>query len=725
MAGPGAISFAPPCTTFSIANTVRPVRSFSEPRGFSLRCPKTWVGNRLADMAIYLLKCCERAGVVGMIENPFSSKMRRLPAWAALEQDPRFSLIEVHSCAFGSPHKKAFAVLSVHVDLSAIARRCPGFHKHVPLEGSATTRSSAYWPALAQEWARCVARALAKRAQLEDALEPRKGWERPWVDALADHLPWQLERRWRWREPSHINLLEQRVVGAVAKRLLQQRQRGRFSLLVDSRVTLCSGAKGRSPSAALGRLWRRTLPYMLGGQLYFGFLFVPSRKNPSDPPSRERPVLKPTGQVLHAWDALESGSRTRWDAWLRCGFSGRAVTAWAVLWLRLWERQGWPPLPVQTDGEAAVPGPPTPNRWVPRPELQPGRCHKLTDREVVLRQKRLHEFADFVAPSAVAELLEKPERLAQALEAFGVYLHGQLPRRSLRDYATTILAIVDLRRSLRRSLTQAWDYAALWKAEEPGDNRLALPAVVLRAMMVVCFHWNWMPFAALTAAGFAGIMRPSEFLLATRQLVVLPNDVQGAWFRSYFRIPLPKSRWTAARRQLARIDDWWVTELLSLLFEDYPPAERLWGLSPSAYRRRWDAVCEALHLETRQGSGVTPASLRAGGATALFEQVESIDMLSRRGRWQKGETAAIYVQEVAPTSSSRGSRARGARSCSRWPRTSSTSCTRPSRACARAVRDDGVAAARLRSARVRDGGNARVTAATVSNSGAAQAATAR
>ena len=95
-----------------------PVRSAAEPRGFDLRCPKTWFGNRLADLALYLLKACQQSSVIGTLEQPFSSKMRRRPAWRALEGDGGMELVEAHSCAFGSPHKKAFAILGVHVGLA-------------------------------------------------------------------------------------------------------------------------------------------------------------------------------------------------------------------------------------------------------------------------------------------------------------------------------------------------------------------------------------------------------------------------------------------------------------------------------------------------------------------------------------------------------------------------------------------------------------------------------
>ena len=73
------------------------------------------------------------------------------------------------------------------------------------------------------------------------------------------------------------------------------------------------------------------------------------------------------------------------------------------------------------------------------------------------------------------------------------------------------------------------------------------------------------------------------------------------------------------------------------------------------------------------------------------------------GGKHKGETAAIYVQEAAPYEFLAGL-PRARRVILFEVATSSLSCARPSRGCARGVRDDGVAAARLRSARAREGG---------------------
>ncbi len=45
---------------------------------------------------------------------------------------------------------------------------------------------------------------------------------------------------------------------------------------------------------------------------------------------------------------------------------------------------------------------------------------------------------------------------------------------------------------------------------------------------------------------------------------------------------------------------------------------------------------------------MTPASLRAGGATAYFDLLEDPAWLRLRGRWANLSTVEIYVQEVVP-----------------------------------------------------------------------------
>ena len=75
-----AFFLCPPCTTFSIMR--RPaLRSKTFPYGFDPLEEKTRVGNVLAHRALQLMYVGAQNGVGGIIENPWSSFMKTLPAW--------------------------------------------------------------------------------------------------------------------------------------------------------------------------------------------------------------------------------------------------------------------------------------------------------------------------------------------------------------------------------------------------------------------------------------------------------------------------------------------------------------------------------------------------------------------------------------------------------------------------------------------------------------------
>ena len=69
--------------------------------------------------------------------------------------------------------------------------------------------------------------------------------------------------------------------------------------ILDSRVTIGAAAKGRSSSAAISRVLRGTLGYVLGSGIYFA----------TDGPSRDRPVPKPSLETPHWLSELLAG---RW-----------------------------------------------------------------------------------------------------------------------------------------------------------------------------------------------------------------------------------------------------------------------------------------------------------------------------------------------------------------------------------------------------------------------------
>ena len=82
-----------------------------------------------------------------------------------------------------------------------------------------------------------------------------------------------------------------------------------------------------------------------------------------------------------------------------------------------------------------------------------------------------------------------------------------------------------------------------------------------------------------------------------------------------------------------------------------PPDTILFQLKPSEFRALHHKVARFFGLSTADGVGITPASHRGGGATALFEECQSLDLVCWVGGWStQSRTMEIYVQEVAAAS---------------------------------------------------------------------------
>ena len=142
---------------------------------------------------------------------------------------------------------------------------------------------------------------------------------------VAECLPFTVESAWHDASGEHINVLELRGRGRIARRIARRvvQHHSRHVLLLDSRVATSASAKGRSPARKVNRELRRQLPDLLGADLEISCFWLESARNPMDNPSRrravwrgmpvpgevgewlrgERPLVDPA--VLDAWRARE------------------------------------------------------------------------------------------------------------------------------------------------------------------------------------------------------------------------------------------------------------------------------------------------------------------------------------------------------------------------------------------------------------------------------------
>ena len=176
-----------------------------------------------------------------------------------------------------------------------------------------------------------------------------------------------------------------------------------------------------------------------------------------------------------------------------------------------------------------------------------------------------------------------------------------------------------------------------------------MPVILMQAYTVLALSWGWVRTAAAIRLCFFGLLRPGELLKGTRSDLVLAEDLcrdPRTDYRTYLNIATPKTRATGPREQFGRSDDPWAAWLWRSLVGRAAPHEKLWSAPVAAFRARWNHLSRRLDIPCNEVLGVTPASLRAGGASALYDATENIEFVRHRGRWTSAKMVEIYVQEV-------------------------------------------------------------------------------
>ena len=321
-----AVFLCPPCTTFSIMR--RPaLRDASHPLGFDVRDPQTAMGTLLANRACQVMKVADQNDAIGLLESPFSSKIKHLPAWKSIARLPSAMIVRSDSCRFGSIHQKGFKFMSVNADLSPIALRCNCTCKHVPVQGVYTKASAVYVEPLARGIAECIFAALElSKARIQESLDlDVKGLESQLVNEVVLTADWKVGSAWTFKKQSHINILELASVLRLANKMAEKCTPLRLVNCVDSYVTRCAASKGRTSSHGLTPVLRRLNAVSVAAGLYWTYPFVPTRWNSSDDPTRDCPLrsaipgfLKKGWSLDQIYDLAAPPKCKRWASnWIR------------------------------------------------------------------------------------------------------------------------------------------------------------------------------------------------------------------------------------------------------------------------------------------------------------------------------------------------------------------------------------------------------------------------
>ena len=688
-----ALYLRPSAKTFSAA-TVPPLRTYREPFG-DPSDPRVRRGTLQALRALILFQFARLSKAICLVEQPVGSLMTALPSWKALREKPGVLEIRTAACMFGASSAQRVRLLSCHFSPAGLERVCSGGHQHGPPGSSDCFASALEVPGFASALAETVSSSLRRKVlRTQGSTIDVFGLESVLVNDLAQALTWRPLKVWRWRKKAHINVLESEAFLQLCFLKARQARPSRFVSLIDSNVARCSLGKGRSPSAALTSVLRRTASVSLACGLYGALPFCPTRLMPADAPSRGAPVLEATPGPSFCSQSSSSPLAAlprlrRWASnWVR-------LVLKSLLWASPARSDPFVCLPSLTyvppafdfDSSLGFPGEgpvcPRLSGWcwlvwvsvscllrshgalVPRNPGDHARLEYRRERplpsgrpvEKITQKHRDRLWAAFLewieeigVPAGLFEASAEVDidSINAVLAKYGRALYET--GRPYNHYAETVNALASKIPKIRRLLQPAWDVAFQWQRMEPHVHHQAMPWQVLLAMCSTALCWGWKEVAGTLALAWDGLARIGEIFAARRCDLVLPCDVGELDGYILLSVREPKTRNTAARHQALRLVQPQLVRLVTLAFRNKASAFRLWPLSPATFRSRFAKLLTVLHLDKLDATNLKAldlGSLRAGGATWLLQTSEDGELVRRRGRWINSKVMEIYIQEVS------------------------------------------------------------------------------
>jgi hypothetical protein len=273
------------------------------------------------------------------------------------------------------------------------------------------------------------------------------------------------------------------------------------------------------------------------------------------------------------------------------------------------------------------------------------------------RKKIFAEFIEFAHGRNIdmTTLLdgERVRPVADALVLFGNWLYRS--ERSRGDLAELLNHVSELREDWRPLLGAARKVNSRWKHLEPTQHHAPAPVELVAAMCVLGCLSTSPRFVLVLLCGYFGGLRPEDMLSLRKKSFVFPN---GASSRFCFIViggaagsSAPKTARTGgAQTQHVRISEPLVLRVLSWALDLLAPDDPIWPWSKQVFRTRWNSACEFFNVAANDANGFTPASLRAGAASALYEAnvaLTDIKWFLRHNVTESGPgSLGHYIQEL-------------------------------------------------------------------------------
>lgn len=247
----------------------------------------------------------------------------------------------------------------------------------------------------------------------------------------------------------------------------------------------------------------------------------------------------------------------------------------------------------------------------------------------------------------------KARKIDQLLVDFVHRMHKSGEKSSLRVAKHAVLFTQAWRPRLRKALPCTWQALRSWEELKPSKFRAPLPLPLLAVLTCASRHMAffeceaqqrdlWLTFSTLLLVGFYALLRPGELLKLSAADITLPNSFSMGCPFAVVRIRSPKNSRQMGSQQFAEVRhpdavNW----LVWLVGKRKEPAELLWKSSQNRFRMMFRRLTQKLQIEHLK---LSPASLRAGGATWMLDEKIEVSKIRFSGRWANLRSLEHYLQ---------------------------------------------------------------------------------
>lgn len=286
-------------------------------------------------------------------------------------------------------------------------------------------------------------------------------------------------------------------------------------------------------------------------------------------------------------------------------------------------------------------------------KLRRSRCSKAYQKRLLQGNAALqqHLAANGLRWSVITS--GKAHRVDEVLEHFVRAQHAAGLKASLMLAKHGVLMVQILRPRLRRSLQGTWEALKSWEESLPASFRAPMPLPLLAAL--VCSARirarkcgeeaeknRWYVFSALLLIGFFGLLRPGELLNISGGDVSLPNTLTLGSCFAVVRIARPKNARQMGVQQFVELRHEDTINWLAWLKTTSSSNRPFWKSTSNKFRYMFRQLCTSLlHISQLH---LSPASLRAGGATWMMDEGYEINRIRFLGRWAHLRSLEHYIQ---------------------------------------------------------------------------------